>query len=86
MASYIEYLSSECRRHGAALDLGAAVTAIDEAGGRMVVRCYHGAKLELVPKDCGTALAAEGMAAGPAAEPAANAGFQQPPDRRGGSP
>jgi monoamine oxidase len=46
MASYIEYLSSECRRHGAALDLGAAVTAIDEARGRMVVHCYHGAKLE----------------------------------------
>ena len=42
----IEYLTSECRRLGTALHLGAAVTAIDEAGGRMVVRCYHGAKLE----------------------------------------
>ena len=39
----IEYLVSECRRHGAALHLGAAVTAIDEAGGRIAVRCRDGA-------------------------------------------
>jgi monoamine oxidase len=42
----IEYLASECRRHGAALHLGAAVTAIDEAGGRIAVRCYHGTEFE----------------------------------------
>jgi monoamine oxidase len=42
----IEYLSSECRRHGAALHLGAAVTAIDEAGERVAVRCDHGATFE----------------------------------------
>ena len=42
----IEYLVSECRRHGAALHLGAAVTAIDEAGGRIAVRCRDGATFE----------------------------------------
>ena len=42
----IEYLLSECRRHGAALHLGAAVTAIDEARRRVAVRCYHGATFE----------------------------------------
>ena len=42
----IEYLSSECRRHGAALHLDAAVTAIDEARGRVAVRCYDGATFE----------------------------------------
>jgi len=42
----IEYLLSECRRHGAALHLGTAVTAIDEARGRIAVRCYDGTTLE----------------------------------------
>ena len=42
----IEYLSSECRRHGAALHLGEAVAAIDEACGRVAVRCYDGATFE----------------------------------------
>src|SRR6516225_6060268 len=42
----IEYLSSECRKHGAALHLGAAVTAIDAARGRVAVRCHHGATFE----------------------------------------
>jgi monoamine oxidase len=42
----IEYLSSECRRHGAALHLGAAVTAVDEASGRIAARCHHGATFE----------------------------------------
>jgi monoamine oxidase len=42
----IEYLASECRRHGAALHLGAAVTAIDEASERVAVRCGHGATFE----------------------------------------
>ncbi len=42
----IAYLLSECCRHGAAIHLGAAVTAIDEAGGRAAVRCQHGATFE----------------------------------------
>jgi monoamine oxidase len=42
----IEYLLSECRRHGAVLHLGAAVTAIDEACGRIAVRCCPGATVE----------------------------------------
>ena len=42
----IEHLLSECRRHGAALHLGAAVTAIDEARGRVAVRCHNGATFE----------------------------------------
>ena len=42
----IDYLSSECRKHGAALHLDAAVTAIDEARGRIAVRCNHGATFE----------------------------------------
>lgn len=39
----IGYLASECRRLGAALHLGAAVTAIDEDGGGIAVRCCGGA-------------------------------------------
>jgi monoamine oxidase len=35
----IAYLASECRRHGAAIHLGAAVAAIDENGGGIAVRC-----------------------------------------------
>src|SRR5207244_10489699 len=42
----IEYLSSECRRHGVALHLGAAATAIEEASGRVAVRCCDGATFE----------------------------------------
>ncbi len=42
----IDYLSSECRKHGAVLHLGAAVIAIDEARGRVAVRCYHGGTFE----------------------------------------
>jgi Flavin containing amine oxidoreductase/NAD(P)-binding Rossmann-like domain len=38
----IEYLLSECRRHGAALHLGAAISAIDEARGRIAARCHRG--------------------------------------------
>jgi len=38
------YLSSECRRHGAGLHLGATVTAIDEASGTTAVHCGGGAK------------------------------------------
>jgi monoamine oxidase len=39
----IEFLASECCRHGAAIHLDSAVMAIDEAGGRITVRCYNGA-------------------------------------------
>lgn len=42
----IDYLSSECRRHGAALHLRAAVMAIDEACGQVAVRCCNGATYE----------------------------------------
>src|SRR6201993_1131128 len=42
----IEYLISECRRHGAALHLGAVVTAIDEAREGIAVCCCDGATFE----------------------------------------
>src|SRR6516162_8100161 len=42
----VEYLSSECRRYGAALYLGAAVAAIDETGSRIAVHCRDGAAFE----------------------------------------
>jgi monoamine oxidase len=42
----IDYLLSECRRHGAALHLDAAVTGIDEACGRVAVLCCNGATFE----------------------------------------
>jgi monoamine oxidase len=42
----VEYLASECRRHGAALHLGAAVTAIDESDERIAARCHDGAIFE----------------------------------------
>ena len=42
----VAYLASECRRHGAAIHLGAAVTAIDEASGRIAARCRDGAIFE----------------------------------------
>jgi len=42
----IEHLASECRRHGAAFRLGAAVAAVEEGGGRVVVRCRDGAGSE----------------------------------------
>jgi len=42
----VEYLASECRRHGAAIHLGAAVTAIDESGERIAARCHDGAMFE----------------------------------------
>jgi monoamine oxidase len=38
----VEYLASECRRHGAAIHLGAAVAAIGEAGGRVAAHCRDG--------------------------------------------
>ena len=42
----IKHLSSECRKLGATLHLGAVVTAIDAARGRIAVRCYHGATFD----------------------------------------
>jgi monoamine oxidase len=42
----VQYLDSECRRHDAALRLGACVTAIDEAGRGIAARCQDGAIFE----------------------------------------
>lgn len=42
----VEYLASECRRHGAAIHLGVAVAAIDESGDRIATRCRDGAMFE----------------------------------------
>jgi monoamine oxidase len=42
----VEFLATECRRHGAAIHLGAAVAAIDEIGDGIVVRCRGGAGFE----------------------------------------
>src|SRR6266404_366852 len=38
----VGYLVSECRRHRAAIHLGAAVMAIDESHGRIAAHCRHG--------------------------------------------
>jgi monoamine oxidase len=42
----IGYLQAECRRNGAAIHLGAAVTAIDEVLGGIAVRCRDGTVFE----------------------------------------
>jgi monoamine oxidase len=42
----IEFLASECCKHGAELHLAAAVTAIETAGGQVAVRCSDGATFE----------------------------------------
>jgi monoamine oxidase len=42
----VAYLVSECRRHGAAIHLGAAVRDIDERRGRLAARCQNGAVFE----------------------------------------
>jgi monoamine oxidase len=39
----VDYLASECRRHGAAIHLGAAVTSIDETRPGIAARCRCGA-------------------------------------------
>src|SRR6266852_228547 len=44
--SLVEYLESECRRLGAAIYLGASVTAIDETRGGIAARCHDGAFFE----------------------------------------
>jgi monoamine oxidase len=42
----VDYLEAECRRHGAAIRLGAEVTEIEEARGRVAARCRDGAGFE----------------------------------------
>jgi monoamine oxidase len=42
----VEYLETECRRHDAAIHLGASVTAIDEVRGGIAARCHNGAVFE----------------------------------------
>jgi monoamine oxidase len=42
----VAYLESDCRRHGAAIHLGSAVTAIAEDRGPIAARCGDGAVLE----------------------------------------
>jgi monoamine oxidase len=42
----IAYLERECRRHGAAIHLGACVTEIGETGGGIAARCRDGAVFE----------------------------------------
>jgi monoamine oxidase len=42
----VEHLASECRRHGTAIHLGAAVAAIYERGGRVAACCRDGTMLE----------------------------------------
>jgi monoamine oxidase len=42
----VAHLEADCRRHGAAIQLGAAVTAIGEARGRIAARCRDGAIFE----------------------------------------
>ena len=42
----IDYLETECRRHGAALHLDACVTAIDETCAGITARCSGGAMFE----------------------------------------
>jgi monoamine oxidase len=42
----IAYLASECRRHGAMIRLGAAVTAIEAGDGRIAAHCADGAGIE----------------------------------------
>jgi monoamine oxidase len=42
----VEHLASQCRRHGVAIHLGAVVTAIDKARGRIAARCDDGAWFE----------------------------------------
>jgi monoamine oxidase len=42
----IDYLEAECRRHGVAIELGAAVNFIGESGGVIAARCGDGAMFE----------------------------------------
>ncbi len=42
----IAFLASECHRHGAAIRLGAAVTAIDASGRGIIARCRDGGSVD----------------------------------------
>jgi monoamine oxidase len=42
----VDYLALDCRRHGAAIHLGAVVAAIDETLGRIAACCHDGARFE----------------------------------------
>jgi monoamine oxidase len=42
----VEYLATECRRHGAAIQLSATVVAIEERRGGIAARCHNGATFE----------------------------------------
>jgi monoamine oxidase len=42
----IEFLAAACRKHGASIHLGAVVTAIEAAGGRVAARCRNGTDVE----------------------------------------
>jgi monoamine oxidase len=42
----IEHVAAACRKHGAAIHLGAEVTAIDEGGRGILARCREGAVFE----------------------------------------
>jgi monoamine oxidase len=42
----VEYIASECRKHGAAIHFGAAVAAIDQTSGRVTARCRDGGTFE----------------------------------------
>jgi monoamine oxidase len=42
----IEYLAAECRAHGASLQFGTVVSAIEETGGTVVVGCANGDRHE----------------------------------------
>ena len=45
----IDFLAAECRKRGVVVQLGAVVSAIETAAGKVVVRCTDGGSL-----DCGT--------------------------------
>jgi monoamine oxidase len=45
-AALIKFLVSECRRQGASIHLGSAVTAIDESRGRIAACCHDGTTVE----------------------------------------
>ncbi len=42
----VEYLESECKRHGAAIHLGACIAAIDGGRGAIAARCHDGTIFE----------------------------------------
>jgi monoamine oxidase len=77
----VEYLQSECRRHGAAIHLGASVVAIDRARDRTVAHCRDGRVFEAdaailtVPPPLLSEIVLPASAAERAAAAAADIGF-----------